>query len=339
MNEPSASNPSTIAAYGRAIANAVDQQGVSAEDVFEEAGVQLAKTADPLQRLTHEEVSRLFRAAVKATGNPAFGLEVGRSMHPSNLHALGYALMSSATIRSFCERLVNYYQLVSQHAVISLEENSSEVILVTTISSTDICNETQDAFVAMLVQLIRFIYDPGFSPLRVELYRPEPGKSKQAYQDFFRCDMSFGMPDVRIAIARQTIDKPLAGASKELAQMHDQTVRKYLQQLERRDIVNRVRAVIVDELSSGSIVKQNIANALHMSARNLQLKLAAKGTTFQEILDNTRHSLALGYIEQSGISITEITYLLGFSDVSNFTRAFKRWTKKSPMEYRQSIGL
>ena len=76
-----------------------------------------------------------------------------------------------------------------------------------------------------------------------------------------------------------------------------------------------------------------------MSSRSLQMKLAEKGTSFQEILDSTRHSLALGYMEQSAISITEAAYLLGFSDVSNFTRAFKRWTGKSPRDFRQSLGL
>ncbi|MGI9287869.1 MAG: helix-turn-helix domain-containing protein, partial [Pseudomonadales bacterium] len=65
----------------------------------------------------------------------------------------------------------------------------------------------------------------------------------------------------------------------------------------------------------------------------------AKDTSFQEILDTTRQSLALGYMEQSNISITEAAYLLGFSDVSNFTRAFKRWTGKSPRDFRQSLGL
>ncbi len=76
-----------------------------------------------------------------------------------------------------------------------------------------------------------------------------------------------------------------------------------------------------------------------MSSRSLQMKLAAKDTSFQAILDSTRESLAMGYMQQSAISITEAAYLLGFSDVSNFTRAFKRWTTQSPRGFRQSIGL
>lgn len=78
---------------------------------------------------------------------------------------------------------------------------------------------------------------------------------------------------------------------------------------------------------------------MHMSSRNLELKLANENTNFQSILDGARQSLAAGYIEQSSISITEIAYLLGFSDAANFTRAFKRWTSKSPLEFRKSLGL
>jgi AraC-like DNA-binding protein len=73
---------------------------------------------------------------------------------------------------------------------------------------------------------------------------------------------------------------------------------------------------------------------MHMSPRNLQLKLAANDTTFQDTLDSTRQNLAAGYIEQSHLAITEIAYLLGFSDASNFTRAFRRWHGVSPRQYR-----
>ena len=104
-------------------------------------------------------------------------------------------------------------------------------------------------------------------------------------------------------------------------------------------ITTRIKVLIVDKLSSGVVTKQQAADGLHMSPRNLQVKLAAHNTSFQEILEKTRQTLALGYIEQSSIAITEIAYLLGFSEVSNFTRAFKRWTNKSPTEFRRSLRI
>ena len=70
---------------------------------------------------------------------------------------------------------------------------------------------------------------------------------------------------------------------------------------------------------------------------SLQLKLAQRGTTFQDLLSETRHELALRYLAQRALSVTEITFLLGFTDTSNFTRAFKRWTGSSPTLYRARL--
>lgn len=338
-NASQTTTPSTIAAYAFAIATALEQQGVDAEAIFNSCDVPLPTTTDPMLRLTNSEISKLFKASVEATGDPGFGLLVGEGMHPGNLHALGYALMASTSLRDFCQRLQNYYTIVSQSARIRTEETADEFLLITQAAAPDICWETQDAYTALMLRFIRFIYSPAFNPARVELVRPQPSTGLQKYRDYFNCEIRFDRPEIVIAIAPDLLDKPLQGASRELAQMHDQTSMQYLKRMEKQDIINRVRTMIVEELSSSAVTKQRVADKLCMSSRSLQMKLAAKDTSFQEILDSTRHSLALGYLEQSAISVTEAAYLLGFSDVSNFTRAFKRWTGKSPRKFRQTLGL
>lgn len=334
-----ATTPSTIAAYAFAIATALEQRGVDPQAIFDSCDVSLQTTTDPMLRLTNREISKLFKASVDATGDPGFGLLVGESMHPGNLHAMGYALMASTSLRDFCQRLQNYYTIVSQSAQIRTEETADEFLLITQVAAPDICRETQDAYTALMLRFIRFIYSPSFNPVRVELVRPKPSTGLQKYSDYFNCEIRFDHPEIVIAIAPDLLDKPLPGASRELAHMHDQTSMQYLKRMQKQDIINRVRTIIVEELSSSAITKQRVADKLYMSSRSLQMKLAAKDTSFQEILDSTRQSLALGYLEQSAISVTEAAYLLGFSDVSNFTRAFKRWTGKSPREFRQSLGL
>jgi len=148
---------------------------------------------------------------------------------------------------------------------------------------------------------------------------------------------SADLPD--IAFDNGIVDLPLPGASQELAQLHDRTAMEYLEKLDRQNVTNRVRGLIVDTLSTGQVSKQLVAEGLNMSTRKLEAKLSEESTNFQQLLDNTRQSLAAGYMEQSGISITEIAYLLGFSDSANFTRAFKRWTGQSPSDFRNSLGL
>ena len=148
------------------------------------------------------------------------------------------------------------------------------------------------------------------------------------------CPVLFEQASLGLRFDLVTMRRPLSGASRELAQHNDRIVMSYLAKLDQDDIVNRVRAEIVTGLSCGSFGRTAIAASVHMSASTLQAKLSRAGMSFQQLLDETRHELALGYIEQSRLSITEIAFMLGFSDLSNFIRAFKRWTGKSPTRFR-----
>ena len=103
--------------------------------------------------------------------------------------------------------------------------------------------------------------------------------------------------------------------------------------------MKRVQGLIVADLASGTLSKKRVAEKLHLSPRNLQLKLAAKETSYQDILLNTRQRLALSYLNQSKFAITEIAFLLGYADSSNFTRAFRHWHGVSPTDYRLTRNI
>ena len=96
----------------------------------------------------------------------------------------------------------------------------------------------------------------------------------------------------------------------------------------------QVRAKIIERLPSGHVTQEEIAQELNMSLRNMQRRLRGEGTSFTQLLDDTRRTLATQYVRSRRLSINEITYLLGFSEPSNFSRAFKRWTGLSPSEFR-----
>ena len=339
MRQPQ-DEPSTIAAYGFSIATALEQADIDPREVFEACNLEIPLITDPMHRWSNREVSLLFEEAVKRTGDPAFGLIVGQALHPGNLHALGYALMASTSIRDFCQRLKNYYRIVSQNAFIDTAENDGEFSLITHAPSPEICWETHDAFSCLMIRFVRFIYNPEFNPNSIDLMRPEPGEAvRHRYEEYFRCPISYACDKLEFRFTLADVDRPLPGASQELTQMHDQTTMQYLKKLEKSDIVNQVRAIVVEKLASHVLTKQHVADRLYMSPRSLQMKLASRDTSFQEILDSTRKSLAIAYMEQSKTTITEAAYLLGFSEVSNFTRAFRRWTGESPRGFRQSLGI
>lgn len=327
---------STLAVYTEAIVRALEAAGVDPAQVMQAAQVERVRSNDPLLRISDADINAILSRAVLATADPYFGLQVARHIVPGSLHALGYALLASDTLEAFCQRLARFQGLVSTSAECSVHVDERELVFSATATNPALCHESHDAWAGMVMRLMRGASRDDFSPLRLELIRPEPARGDGPFRDYFACPVRFGCEQIRFFFDLDTMCTPLPGASRELAQHHDQIVRSYLEKLDRDDIVNRVRTQIVRGLGAERFSRDDIARHLHVSTSTLQAKLARRGTSFQALLDGTRHELALGYMGQSRLSITEIAFMLGFSDLSNFIRAFKRWTGKSPTEFKKA---
>lgn len=330
-------SPTTIASYGLAIKNAMAANGYDVQGLFSTAGIDKAPSNDPLDRLTTAQVAALFDECVKLTGNPAIGLTVARFMHPSSIHALGYSLLASSSLRDCCLRMVNYFRLVSEQAELATIEEEYRFYLRTRIISDALALESQDAWHAFVVRLFRLIYKPDFEPVSVSLARPCPPGYEAQYKKSFGESLTFDTPYWEICIATTDLDVPLSGGNREIALQNDQIIENYLTAMNKADIVSRVKQVIVQSLPSGQCSKKQVADEMAMSTSNLQLKLAERGYSFQDLLGQVRATLAKAYMEQGLVSLTEMSFLLGFSDSSSFTRAFRRWTGKSPRQYRSEL--
>lgn len=328
-----ANQPSVIAGYTSAIARALEHRGVRAEVALRAAGLVESVGNDPLERLSADQVTALFRVCVELTGDPYFGLSVARHIHASNIHALGYALMASRTLWDFATRLERYFAIVSQSVAMRVERCGNEVRF-RYARRTSLCGETEDAFIAFMLRFMRLLYDRPLVPVGIDLLRecPEPGA--EPYQREFGIEPVFSSSQGLILFASDVMDEVLPGASPDLAQFNDRIAADCLSRLNRSDIVARVRGAIVNRLSSGSCTRTMIARDLAMSESALQLKLTERCTSYHDLLDETRSELAIGYLQQPALTVTEIAFLLGFADSSNFTRAFKRWKGVPPSAFR-----
>lgn len=322
-----------ISAYGLAIARALQASGVDSARVFRAAGIPTELSTDPMSRLPTTSVTRLYHACVEVTNNPYFGLTVARFIQISTLHALGYALAASSTLMDFCRRLERYFRLVSQVAKVSVREADGKVYLRFE-HLVDISGETEDAFFGFLVLTMRLLYKPGFNPVRVEFHRPIPREGAEPYEKLMRAPVSFSHADSLLVFDKTDLMQALPGSCPELAQVNDSIALDYLARLDRNDVVTGVTKKIIELLPDGECSRDKVASALCMSPSTLQLKLLQHGTNFQQLFDDTRKELACSYVKQPTRSVTEITFLLGFANTSNFTRAFKRWTGMSPTEFR-----
>lgn len=327
--------PSTVAIYTDAIVRALDAAGADTSQIMQLARVDRVRSNDPLLRITDLDINAVLGRAVEATSDAYFGLKVANCIVPGTLHALGYALLASETLEEFCQRLVRFQGLVSTSAECAIVVAGAELAFSARAINPALCFESHDVWAGMVMRMMRGASDDDFTPLRLDLIRPAPAQGDGPFHEYFGCPVRFGCERICFYFDLETMRTPLPGASRELAQHHDQIVRSYLEKLDREDIVNRVRTLIVRGLGGDRFSRGEIARNLNMSASTLQARLSQRGTSFQSLLDGTRHELALGYMEQSRLSITEIAFMLGFSDLSNFIRAFKRWTGKSPTEFKK----
>lgn len=147
--------------------------------------------------------------------------------------------------------------------------------------------------------------------------------------------MDFGAAENSFTLSGADVDRILPTANRPLAGVLDKLLTEQLARLSRNDVVSRCKAEFLEQLSSGEPAAEDIAQRLYMSSRTLQRKLAEAGTSYQKLVDDARRDLALRYIDDPANSITDITFLLGFSGHSTFSRAFKRWTGATPTAYRQ----
>ena len=331
-----AGSVTVIGGYVAAIMHALEARGVSTDAILEASGIERVPSNDPLIRVPLTSVHRLLTAAVELTGDPYIGLYAANFLHAANLHALGYALLASASLREFCERLARYFRLLSGSSRPALtvcgEEGRLGFPLVAESPAL-----TDDVFGLFLVHFIAELSDGRIRPTRIEQHRPMPADDGARHRSAFGCPVTFGAPFTTLVFRRDALDVPLTGASRELAEQNEHLVVGYLAKLDRCDIQTRVRAILLQQMPSGNVTKEDVANRLCMSPRTLQVKLSKSGTTFQGVVNETRQALACGYMNSSAMSITEIAYLLGFSDTSNFSRAFRRWTGHSPSTYAYEL--
>jgi AraC-like DNA-binding protein len=171
----------------------------------------------------------------------------------------------------------------------------------------------------------------------IKLAHPEPACS-DTITDYFRTGVQFDAEQTSLTIARADADNVLPSGNKQIALMHDEMLMRYLVEIKKGDIVQQVQSIILENLPDGQVTDQLVASELNLSERSMQRRLKEHQTTFRFLLDGVREMVAKQYIENPMNRMSDIAFLLGFSEQSAFSRAFKKWTGKSPIEYRNSLN-
>ncbi|MBE9544855.1 MAG: AraC family transcriptional regulator [Proteobacteria bacterium] len=314
----------------------IEAYGHDPEALYFDVGIDPDLRNKPGARIPYTLVNELWAKATEIIDDPCFGLMAYKYWHPSYFHALGYAWLASHTLRDALNRFVRYLRIVSEKIFLKLEEGPDGLTLVLSYELLGMRVPAQiDMGMAMSIHICRLNFGEDLKPVVVNFMHPEPPCAEK-YFELFKTPVRFSADRDSMTYSFADVDRYLMGANPQLARLNDQVMIEYLGKLNKDDIIDRVTAAIIDMLPSGGIADEKVAETLNMSVRSLQRRLKEVGSTFRTLLEAVRKDLAATYVRDPDIELVEVAFLLGFSDQSAFSRAFKRWAGKSPSEARKS---
>ena len=321
-----------------AIARAVDESGYDGEQVLIDAGIDPKWAAQPDTRIPVGHHQQLWRLAIDRTQNPCLALKVGQSLPPGAIHGLGLGWLVSDTLKSAFQRLVHFQRLVSTNADIRFSEtpNSYELVGQPRTLPQDFETAAADALLVLSMRLCRLALSESITPTEVQLAH-DHSVCLESYREYFGCKIVLNAPQYALVFDKTLVEQVLPGANPLLARLNDQAVTDYLARYDLADFATQVRRLLIEILPESGPDQAVIARELNVSIRQLQRELQARDYSFKQLTDEVRRDLAISYLEEKQKSIGEITFMLGYSEPANFGRSFKKWTGKTPGEYRESL--
>jgi len=266
------------------------------------------------------------------------GLRVGRLFRTSDFGILGYAQLSSPDLGFALKLSIQYQRLGGGCSNLTTRIHSEGNVVIweehSTLPPGRLRQFDLEAAMAQFMCARELLANPrDFKLLKVDFSFPEPDYLS-LYEEIFGCPIRFDQPTTRIYFPRTLLDSKL-GAENALAQeiCEKQCVR-FLRLIENRGgLTEKVRSIILN--SPGTMPPlQDVSKEVNMSVRTVRRKLNSEGTTYKQILTDIRMKMAKQYLRETPLSIKEIGYLLCYSEVANFQRAFKKWYDKTPREMR-----
>lgn len=332
---------STLSGWIIPFSRAMDACDIDVDKAFSVCGIDANAVKDPEARIGTQRFVELLDYCNDLREVNDFSIQVGQYFHPGMFHALGYAMMTSNTLKDALARIVTYKRVVSNACTLDLDETQEHLVLkmmVSTFETTGrkvLSREATETFLAIVVQFTRELLGVNFHPKRVIIGYEQPQHGTKYLNQFFECDVEFGDGDSYLYFEKVHAEEYLCVANPMINGIHEKMLTDFLSRIDRHDLTYVIKNKIYEILPLGAPSQQEIADKLGMSLRNLQRKLQEQDTCYKTILEDTRKSLTLDYIKQAHLSLSEIGYLVGFSSVGNFNRAFKRWTNLTPGEYRR----
>jgi AraC-like DNA-binding protein len=332
--------PTTLASITSLLATSLrEEYGIDPAPIYAASGIPLAPAKSPQLRYPFSRIRKLWELSKEATGDETIGLKTGFYAKPAQFYAFGYSFSASSTLLGALQRLTRYQQLMSTASLeISLVETADSYALSVVFpdAARSPPKEGIDCGMTALLALCDIVAQKEIRPLRVELTCPNT-VHPDAYRDALRAPIRFNADIGTFHFDKELLLETLPLAAPDVAKATDRIAEEYIETLDPHKVASQVKRLLIALLPSGKADQDLVSKRLNRSTSTLQRQLQAEGMSYRDVLDSTRRSLAESYLTDNKHSHAQIAFLLGFSDQSNFSRAFKRWTTMSPGQYQESF--
>lgn len=313
-------------------------KGAPQEALLARTGVTQDDLQDQDNRIPFENYVALMRAAKDLTGGPALALHYGEIDDLADISIVGLIVQAAETMLDALVQLNRFRGLVieveSDGDRFKLQRDAGHLWLVDTRRNPhDFVELTESTFARMVCGARRATSTSLAKEVRVTHAAPS---YRAEYDRVFQIPVKFGSDQNAIALDEAWLTTKIALQPRYVFGILSDHAEKLLKNLaDSKTTRGRVESLLMPLLHTGDVSMDKVADTMAMSRQTLFRKLKDEGTTFEKVLDELRHSLALHYLNGKKVSISETAYLVGFSEAAAFSRAFKRWTGKSPREMRK----
>ena len=320
------------------VINAAASAGVKPEELCRAARLDLSVLEDLDNQMPFEQLIRLNEYAAQLSGDDAFGLHVGEQTDVKTYGVLGYVTMNSQTYGEALNRLIRYQEIRTNAVKFSIDITGADAhvayhYLITDVSPRNRRQESEEMMSTML-QLARKLTGVDLTPREIH-FEHAPPENVSEHKRIFRAPVRFNKPLTKLIFDKFVLELPLVGADLTLGSLLERQAEDLLAKSPRYGIfANQVQQLIRDGLPLGSARIETICRKLGRSERTLQRKLDEEGTSYKELLKETQRDLSKFYLQKPDMAICEVSYLVGFSQVSAFHQAFRRWTGLTPKEFQ-----
>jgi AraC-like DNA-binding protein len=328
---------SAVAASG--VVGLIGQCGGDSERILGAARLEMRELGDPAAQLDLRSYCDLFEQAACQTGVDHFGLRFGSAYRVEDMGPLAQLALNSPTLGAALRNLCRYFPAIQEHSTLSLREDGSLMRLEYQIRDGRIARRRQDAELSIGIfnNFFRRCFGGAWSPEELHfehLRAAEPG----AHQAVLNGPVYFAQGTNAILFRRSSLAAAMPGANPALLPGLHAELNRRSAAARPDDITGLAVQQIRLGFHEGDPGIARVAARLGMSRASLYRRLAAAGRDFSVLTQGVRQELALSYAGQAHIPFTEIAELLGYSELSAFSRAFRRWTSLSPAAYRKKAS-